>query len=129
LALEVVSHGIRVAIIEPGFFNTPILDKASEPVIRDAGSPYEAIERRMGTLYAGAKTQGAGDPIDVAKMIEHAITTEKPQLRYHVGADAAPFVEGRARMGDQEYIESFGHEQTDVEWFAEFARRFPLPAA
>ena len=129
LAVEVHMHGIRVALIEPGFFSTPILEKGPQGIGENEGGPYTAIQRRMSTLYLGASAQGAGDPIDVAKTIERAIATDKPEFRYPVGLDAPVFLEGRARMGDQEYVESFGREQTDEEWFAEFARRFPMPEA
>jgi NAD(P)-dependent dehydrogenase (short-subunit alcohol dehydrogenase family) len=130
LAIEVYSHGVRVAVIEPGFFDTPILDKASGAIApAGEGGPYDAIERRMSALYAGARQAGAGSPLDVAKAIEQAISSKTPALRTRVGLDATPFIEGRARMTDEEYVEAFGHEQTDEEWFAEFARRFPMPPA
>jgi NAD(P)-dependent dehydrogenase (short-subunit alcohol dehydrogenase family) len=129
LALETYMHGIRVAVVEPGFFTTPILNKAPDAIAPDETSPYSAITRRMSMLYLGAAAQGAGDPIDVARTIEQAITTKEPALRYRVGIDAPVFIESRAKMGDHEYIESFGREQTDEEWFAEFARRFPMPGA
>ena len=127
LAVEVRSHGIRVAVVEPGFFVTPILDKATGAITTGDDDPYAAIQRRMSTLYAAATAQG-GDPVDVAKMIEQAISDPAPRFRYPVGLDAPVFLEGRARMTDQEYIDAFGREQTDEEWFAEFARRFPMPA-
>jgi NAD(P)-dependent dehydrogenase (short-subunit alcohol dehydrogenase family) len=129
LALETYMHGIRVAVIEPGFFTTPILNKAPDAIAPDEAGPYAAIQRRMSMLYLGAAAQGAGDPLDVARVIEQAINTKEPALRYRVGIDAPVFIEGRAKMGDQEYVESFGREQTDEEWFAEFARRFPMPTA
>jgi NAD(P)-dependent dehydrogenase (short-subunit alcohol dehydrogenase family) len=128
LAIEVFAHGIRVAVVEPGFFDTPILDKAPGAIAPEEAGPYDAIQRRMAGLYAGARQAGAGDALDVAKAIEQAIAPGAP-FRTLVGFDAVPFMEGRARMSDEEYIEAFGHEQTDEEWFAEFMRRFPMPAA
>jgi NAD(P)-dependent dehydrogenase (short-subunit alcohol dehydrogenase family) len=128
LALEVRQFGIRVAIIEPGFFATPIIDKATNALSGDPASPYAHVERRMGGIYQGAKPL-SGDPQVVAEAIEQAITTDAPRLRTLVGFDAAPFVEGRARMTDEEYVAAFGREMTDEEYFIEFATRFPMPSA
>jgi NAD(P)-dependent dehydrogenase (short-subunit alcohol dehydrogenase family) len=126
LAMEVMQYGIRVAIIEPGFFATPIIDKAVESATGAAGEgPYANIDRRIAGIYVGGKAQ-AGDPQVVAEAIEHAITTDKPKLRYLVGADALVFARERPKMSDEEYVEGFGRVQTDDEFFAEFVRRFPM---
>lgn len=128
LAIEVKQFGIRVAIIEPGFFGTPIIDKAVDATgAHDAEGPYANIERRMNGVYQGGK-EVAGDPQEVAAAIEHAVTTDDPKLRYLVGVDAVPFIEGRARMSDEEYVHAFGRVMTDEEYFAEFAARFPMPS-
>ena len=130
LAAEVLQFGIRVAIIEPGFFATPIIDKAVESVAAGAAGdgPYANVERRMAGIYMGGKA-AAQDPFQVAEVIEHAITTDTPKLRYLVGVDADVFMRERPRMTDEEYLQSFGRVQTDEEFFAEFMRRFPMPSA
>lgn len=127
LAIEVKQFGIRVAVIEPGFFDTPIIDKATGALPTDASSPYADVERRIGAIYQGGKA-AAGDPSDVAEVIERAITTDEPKFRYLVGLDAVAFADGRARMTDEEYQQAFGRAMTDDEFFTEFATRFPLPA-
>ena len=38
-----------------------------------------------------------------------------------------PFVDGRARLTDEEYVGAFGKAMTDEEFLAEFARCFPMP--
>lgn len=129
LAMEVMQYGIRVAIIEPGFFATPIIDKAVESATSGGdGAPYANVDRRIAGIYMGGKAV-AGDPQVVAEAIERAITTAEPKLRYLVGADAHVFITERAKMTDEEYILGFGREQTDDEFFAEFVRRFPVPSA
>ncbi len=128
MAIEVMQYGIRVAIIEPGFFATPIIDKAIASTPGAAGDgPYANIERRMAGIYMGGKA-AAQDPQLVAEMIEHAITTDAPKLRYRVGVDAEVFATRRPAMSDEEYVETFGRVQTDDEFFAAFARVFPMPA-
>jgi NAD(P)-dependent dehydrogenase (short-subunit alcohol dehydrogenase family) len=130
LAAEVLQFGIRVAIIEPGFFATPIIDKAVESVAAGAAGdgPYASVERRMAGIYMGGKA-AAQDPYQVAEVIEHAITTDAPKLRYLVGVDADVFMRERPRMTDEEYLQWFGRVQTDDEFFAEFMQRFPMPTA
>lgn len=130
LAAEVLQFGIRVAIVEPGFFATPIIDKAVESVAAGAAGdgPYANVERRMAGIYMGGKA-AAQDPQQVAEAIEHAITTDQPKLRYLVGVDADVFMRERPKMSDEEYLHSFGRPQSDEEFFAEFMRRFPMPTA
>lgn len=125
LAIEVRQFGVRVCIIEPGFFATPIIDKAIGAVTGHEEMPYANVDRRMAGIYAGGKAV-AGDPAMVAQTIEAAIRAAEPRLRYLIGADARPFVEGRARMTDEEYVQAFGRPMTDEEFFVEFATRFPM---
>jgi NAD(P)-dependent dehydrogenase (short-subunit alcohol dehydrogenase family) len=59
LAREVYSFGIRVAIIEPGFVVTPILDKGLDTLTLDPASPYADVERRVYGMFMNAKVTGA----------------------------------------------------------------------
>ncbi len=126
LALETRAFGIRVVLIEPGFFKTPIIDKATGAIGLDESSPYADAERRIHAIYSSAHAIG-GDPQAVAEAIEHAITTDSPKLRYLVGADAEVFVNGRFAGTDEDWVD-FGREMSEDEFWAEFARRFPMPA-
>ena len=100
--IELKQFDIRVSIVEPGFFVTPILDKALDAWSERDPSPYEDIERRMKDLYAAAGQNG-GNPADVAAVIEEAATGPDAKLRWVVGADAVNFIEGRAKLADEEY--------------------------
>jgi NAD(P)-dependent dehydrogenase (short-subunit alcohol dehydrogenase family) len=126
LAMEVKQFGIRVALIEPGFFVTPILDKANEAQNEFGDSPYAELGHRVRALYQQAAAEG-GPPSVVAQVIEDAVTTTDPKLRYLVGDDAVPFVHGRMKLTDEEVL-TLGDKQTDDEWFAKFMEMFPMPA-
>lgn len=101
LAQEVLEYGIRVAIIEPGVVATPIFAKARR--FNDAASPYAAHLRRLMLIYQKLMPQ-ATRPAAVAEVIEEAVTTGTPRLRWVVGEDGRRLVEGRRRLSDEEYI-------------------------
>ncbi len=125
LGIEVRQFGIRVAAVEPGFFITPILTKATDLWAERELTPYADIERRMRDLYAAAGENG-GDPEVVAAVIEEAATGPDPRLRWVVGADAENFIAGRNRLTDEEY-QTLGDELTDEQWWARFFEFFPAP--
>ena len=126
LAQEVVPFGIRVAIIEPGFIVTPILDKALDSLDQFGDSPYPHIVEHTRILLNQAKEVG-GAPELVAAVIAEAIHTDNPKLRYPVGDSAPMFLNGRAQMTDEEWIAMGRHESSEA-YFQEFAVRFPMPA-
>lgn len=125
LAIELKQFGIRVSIVEPGFFVTPILDKALDAWSERDPSPYADIERRMKDLYAAAGQNG-GNPADVAAVIYESATGPDAKLRWVVGADAVNFIDGRERLTDEEY-QVLGEEMTDEQWWAKFFEFFPVP--
>jgi NAD(P)-dependent dehydrogenase (short-subunit alcohol dehydrogenase family) len=127
VALETRPFGIRVAIIEPGFFKTPIIDKATSAIHIDEASPYAAAEGRIAAIYGSAHSIG-GEPAAVAMIIENAVTTTEPKLRYTAGIDADVFINGRFAGTDEDWL-PFGDEKSDDEFWADFARRFPMPTA
>lgn len=65
----------------------------------------------------------AGMPGLVAETIEHAVTTDKPKLRYLVGADAEALMAGRAKATDEEWIED-GRPMSDDEFIEQMRQRF-----
>jgi len=127
LAIEVRAFGVRVAIIEPGLFNTPIIGKAMGALSGDPASPYADVERRIAGIYAAGAAAGQ-HPRTVAEAIEHAVSTDAPRLRYPVGVDATVFLDGRAGLTDEEWVE-FGAPMSDEEFWTLFAKTFPMPTA
>ena len=122
LAREVYPLGIRVAIIEPGFVVTPILDKGLSTLTLDAGSPYADVERRVYGMFTNAKVVGA-PPESTADVIAQAIDAKEYRLRYPAGDGARVFLNGRARVSDEEWV-ALGRPMTDEEYGAEMERIF-----
>jgi len=91
---ELHAFGIHVALIEPGSIKTPIWSKArntTEELTKVL--PPEGIERYGRVLETARRVvdfqerHGAA-PIEVAKAIEHALTSRRTRPRYLVGNDA-----------------------------------------
>ena len=94
LRLEVAPWGISVSIVEPGAVATPIWEKSARTAEAMLGSVQpealvlyaEAIEAVKRTAADAAKR--AVDPVDVARIVEHALTATRPRTRYVVGREA-----------------------------------------
>jgi NAD(P)-dependent dehydrogenase (short-subunit alcohol dehydrogenase family) len=90
LRVEVASFGVRVVLVEPGFFKTGIGERTRERTnagSRHEGSPYaKAYER----VEAGLDwvERFAPKPDAVARTIASAIESARPRQRYLVGVDA-----------------------------------------
>ncbi len=94
LRLELHPFGVRVIAVEPGAIATPAVDKTLgdiEKVIEslppDAQEQYgemlRATARRAYTLEKGGST-----PDVVARAVHHALTSNRPRIRYRVGKHA-----------------------------------------
>jgi NAD(P)-dependent dehydrogenase (short-subunit alcohol dehydrogenase family) len=89
LRMEVAGFGVKVAIVEPGFFKTGIGDSARDraDVRVGEGSPYAAAYGRA-TAGLDMIDRFAPPPDMVARVIASAIESSRPLRRYLVGADA-----------------------------------------
>jgi NAD(P)-dependent dehydrogenase (short-subunit alcohol dehydrogenase family) len=90
LRVEVSGFGVRVVIVEPGFFRTAIGDKARERASHLGGrrdSPYAASYERMGHLLDLVERLAPSAEV-VARAIAGAIESRRPRQRYVVGLDA-----------------------------------------
>jgi NAD(P)-dependent dehydrogenase (short-subunit alcohol dehydrogenase family) len=85
LATELAPMGVRVNIVEPGSFKTPIWQKmADRQLAQAAGSgdvPAEVRESAEGIVNFGA---GQPEPDAVAAAVAHAQFAESPKRRYMV---------------------------------------------
>ena len=124
LAHEVVSFGVRVAIVEPGVIQTAIFENSAGATRYDKASPYRQIMRRNGKLFA-AGFRNPGRAETVAEVIWEAVTTDRPRLRWLVGADAEGLAAGRARISDEDWV-AMGAGLEDAEYNARFKRYFGI---
>lgn len=122
LAQEVAPFGIRVAIIEPGVTKSSIFGKNTDAP-NDSGA-YDDQYARMLQMYA-AGYHHATDAWEVAAVIQHAIETDEPKLRYPVSWGGAGIVEGRARMTDEEWV-AIGRIETMDEYITAFRDAFDI---
>lgn len=122
LAQELAPFGIRVVVIEPGVTKSAIFAKNVDAP--NSTGAYDTHYRRLFQFYAAGLAQ-ATDPFEVAELIEHAVSTDQPQLRYPCSWGGVELVEGRERMSDAEWIE-LGLPEDDAEYYARFKDLFGL---
>ena len=93
LRVELRPWGIAVSIVEPASIKSAIwtkgasrADELSAQLPQESGALYApALERfKRVALSRGP----GGDPDEVAKAVEHALTARRPKARYLVGRDA-----------------------------------------
>jgi NAD(P)-dependent dehydrogenase (short-subunit alcohol dehydrogenase family) len=96
LRLELRPFGIRVCVIEPASIRTPAVDKTLgdvEGLIRSL--PPEGAQRygdmlRNFTKRAYAREMNGSSPDVVASAALHALTAQRPKIRYVVGKGSKP---------------------------------------
>lgn len=80
---ELAMFGIKVVIVEPGFIITEFVDVAnrvSREVVEQAG-PYAPFFKGFSRGYERMR-KIAGQPDDIADVIEKALTSDQPRARY-----------------------------------------------
>jgi NAD(P)-dependent dehydrogenase (short-subunit alcohol dehydrogenase family) len=92
LVLELEGFGVRVACIEPGFFNTAIMQNSSQPRSGQT-DPYASDQAWVIDFYEKSVTGNGSEPVVVAEAIVRAATDPETPLHNLVGDDAATFVD------------------------------------
>ncbi|MEH0196477.1 SDR family NAD(P)-dependent oxidoreductase [Caulobacter sp. CCNWLY153] len=88
LAAEVAPLGVKVTIVEPGYFRTDFLKSDSVVFAQAEIAAYEATAgeaRRVAKAMNGAQ---GGDPRKLAKALLTLAAADNPPLRFLAGADA-----------------------------------------
>ncbi len=121
MAMELKPYNIKVAIVEPGIIDTDmargIQDGSSE-------SHYPNL-RRIADMFATSLKNPVPPTIVADKILEIA-ENDTNQLRHPVGPDAIPFLEWRASMTDEEWVD--WHAVDDDTWYEALARDVGMDA-
>lgn len=94
LAAEVADFGIKVSIVEPGYFNTDFLTDHSLVLTNAATDAYPGI-RDMVAQHKQMPGSQPGDP-DKAAAALVTIAKQDGPLRQQLGSDSSGFAEGKA---------------------------------
>lgn len=95
LAAEVTEHGIRVSLVEPGYFDTAFLTDNSLAVASDIPGAYPAI-REMVEAHKAMSGSQLGDPRRAAAVFVAIAQQESGPLRQQLGSDSSGMAEGKA---------------------------------
>jgi NAD(P)-dependent dehydrogenase (short-subunit alcohol dehydrogenase family) len=93
LAAEVAPFGIRVTMIEPGYFRTELLSETSLGFAARELPEYAAITGQMRRQISGVNGQQPGDPAKLVQAVRSVIEADNPPLRLLLGPDAVEIAE------------------------------------
>ncbi|MFF4605120.1 SDR family NAD(P)-dependent oxidoreductase [Streptomyces sp. NPDC001339] len=95
LRRELLPHGVRVSVVQPGAIATPIWDKVNDGaarILQHAPAPVADVYRTAFTGFARSNAATAQHsrttPRQVAAAVAHALSSDRPRIRYRVGQDA-----------------------------------------
>ena len=106
LAGELGPLGIRVAVVQPGVIDTPIIDK-NEPISADTKYPNQI---RLSAYLQASRDNHAPASL-VAEVILAVAVGEQTTFRNPVGPDAAPLLGWRGSLSDEDWIASAGMDE------------------
>jgi NAD(P)-dependent dehydrogenase (short-subunit alcohol dehydrogenase family) len=114
LHYELGHFGVRVRLVEPGYFATEFQGK--EPRLGVDGPPYDELDRQWSVSFE--KLRGGGEPLGsepVAAVIADAVESTERRLRWPVGADAEMVLGARTSMGDEAFEDAM-RNVLDLTW-------------
>jgi NAD(P)-dependent dehydrogenase (short-subunit alcohol dehydrogenase family) len=104
MRFEVRGFGVDVVVVEPGLIRTRFSEAAVASVPREDG-PYgefnSAVAAATARVYDGPLGRLGAGPEAVAKVIERALTAERPRPRYKVTASARVLMAQRSLLPDR----------------------------
>ena len=96
LALEVARFGIKVTVVEPGFFRTDLLDISNARYARSTIADY-AAEGKAEAMWSGYHGAQQGDPARLGDLLEKIAGMDSPPNQFVAGSDAFAVIEPGAR--------------------------------
>ncbi len=119
LAGELKTFNVRVLIVEPGIIDTAMARRIGD-------QPDNSVYRqraRFASLFVASLKNPAPPSLVAQKMVE-IVESGTWQLRHPVGPDAAPFLQWRNQMTDEEWVSLNGSD--DETWYRLIERDFGL---
>lgn len=95
LADELAPLGIKVTIVEPGYFRTDFLDDASLTTSPSTIPDYTATVGKMRYLVPRIHRNQLGDPARLAKALLKIVVDKDPPLRMPFGSDTVAVIESK----------------------------------
>jgi NAD(P)-dependent dehydrogenase (short-subunit alcohol dehydrogenase family) len=95
LAMETRPLGIKVTIVEPGYFRTDFLDGNSLTTTTGVIDDYAETVGEIRKLAADLNHQQPGDPARLAKALLKVVDAEDPPLRMPFGSDTVAGIEAK----------------------------------
>jgi NAD(P)-dependent dehydrogenase (short-subunit alcohol dehydrogenase family) len=119
LAGEMKTFNVRVAIVEPGIIDTAMARRIGNEPEKSAYRQHA----RFALLFA-ASLKNPAPPSLVAKKIVEIAESDSWQLRHPVGPDAIPYLQWRAQMTDEEWVDL--NASDDDTWYRRVERDFGM---
>ncbi len=117
LACEMKAFSVRVALVEPGIIDTAMARRISVPG-EESNYPHRA---RFSALFSDSLSHPTPPSVVADKILEVA-ESGTWKLRHPAGPDAAPFLEWRSQMSDEEWIDL--NASDDAAFFSRMERDF-----
>lgn len=95
LHAELAPLGIRVTVVEPGYFRTDFLDASSVTRSETQIDDYAETSGKTREVAAQKNHQQQGDPKKLAQAMIELVRAENPPLRLPLGTDAVAVIESK----------------------------------
>lgn len=102
MAMELEPLGIKVTVVEPGFFRTDFLDTSSLVATRDRIGDYAATVGAMREFAAGVNHAQPGDPLKLAGALLQLADSDTPPTRLQLGSDTVQRVRAKNQFVEKE---------------------------
>jgi NAD(P)-dependent dehydrogenase (short-subunit alcohol dehydrogenase family) len=102
LEVELAPLGIRVTVVEPGYFRTDFLDEQSLTRAKIHIADYHETAGAVRNIATERNHNQQGDPARLAKVLMSLVRSVNPPLRLPLGSDTVAAIEDKNRKVAQE---------------------------